>query len=399
MTRTIAALAWVLAAGCRTSVQLELPRDAAPSLRDAGADARVLDARVLDAAHVDAPLDAPGLDAPLSPTCEGPGVILGSVATTDPQRAPSIAAVGAGDSLRYAVLVPPGSRVPVSSAAHLHVLDRDGLVLLERDLPVGDSGGAVILARTDASTSSGEAAFEVVLGDHLQSLDLEGSDVGGPRRLPVTMGLAHASRAALVARDRLVYVAGDGTLVSVELATGAGAPSAMRLESDADALYVSEGSIVVNRAPPAFDVSELSTSLDGESLHLTQTQTSYAGRVVGALRAAGERRWVAHADGEFRAPTDVLRVGADGALESLASERLVGPFQPVQRDGLVVLETSSGSIVAVDPAAPTIRTLLDAGLRDLASAARAGSEASAEVALLTMEAGDPDARLVFRCRL
>jgi hypothetical protein len=391
--QTLAALAIGLAAGCRTSVQLELPRDAATSSRDAGVDARVLDARVIDAARVDAATDAPDLDAPLPPVCEGPGVILGSVAATDPQRAPSIALVGSGSARRGAVLVPPGARVPVASVAQLLVIDREGVVLLERDVPVGADGGVLVLARPDASTTSGEAAFELVLGDRLQAIDSEGANVGAPRMLPVPMGTAHASRAGLVASDRLVYVAGDGALVSVELVTGAGTPSAARLESDADLLYVSEGSIVLNRAAPAFDVSELSPGLDGETLHLTQAQTNYAGRVIGALRAAGERRWVAHGDGEFRASTDVLRVGADGSLVPLVSERLVGPFQPAQRDGLVVIETSSGSIVAIDPAEATIRTLLDAGLRDLAAAARHDGD----VALLTMEAGDPDARLVFRC--
>jgi hypothetical protein len=374
-------------------VQLELPRDAAAVLRDAGVDARVIDAARLDAAHVDAAMDAPGLDAPPPLPCEEPGVVLGAVESTDPARAPSIGLVGAGAARREVVLVPPSARAPASSVAHLFVLDDEGTVLSERELAVPAPGGAALITRADASTAPGEAAFELVLGDRLQAIDAGGLDVGAPRALPASIAPLHQGRAALVAADRLVYVAEGGALVSVDLASGAGTPSTST-SSDTDRLYVAEGSIVVNRGEPTLEVWELASSLDGsEALHLTSAETSYAGRVLGALRSAGERRWVAHGDGEFRAPTDILRVGDDGTLAPLVSERLVGPFQSMQRDGLVLIETSSGSAVAVDPAEATIRTLLEAGFRDLAAAARLDGE----IALLTTEAGDPDAQLVYRC--
>lgn len=391
--RSLAALALCLAAGCRTNVQLELPRDASVRLRDAGVDARVLDASSIDAARVDAAVDAPGLDAPPALPCEGPGVVLGAVASTDPARAPSIALVGTGASRRVVVLVPPSARAPASSAAHLFVLDHEGSVLSERELAISASGAAALIPRADASLVAGEPAFELVLGDRLQSIDAGGLDVGAARVLPAPLAPTHQGAAALVASDRLVYVAEGGALVSVDLATGAGSVSASTI-SDTDRIYLSEGSIVVNRGEPTLEVWELAPSLDGtETLHLSSTDTSYAGRVLGAVRVSGERRWVAHGDGEFRAPTDVVRVGDGGTLEPLVSERLVGPFQSTQRDGLVLVETSSGSIVAIDPAAGTIRTLLDAGFRDLAAAARVDGD----VGLLTMEAGDPDAQLVFRC--
>jgi hypothetical protein len=374
-------------------VQLELPRDAALVSRDAGVDARVIDAARLDAAHVDAAMDAPGLDAPPPLPCEGPGVVLGAVASTDPARAPSIGLVGAGAARREVVLVPPSARAPASSVAHLFVLDDEGTVLSERELAVPAPGGAALITRADASTAPGEAAFELVLGDRLQSIDLDGLDVGAPRTLPAPLSPVHEGRAALVAADRLVYVAEGGAIVSVDLASGAGAASTSAI-SDTDRLYVAEGSVVVNRGEPTLEVWELAPSLDGsETLHLSSAETSYAGRVLGALRASGERRWVAHGDGEFRAPTDILRVGDDGTLGALVSERLVGPFQSMQRDGLVVIETSSGSIVAIDPTEATIRTLLEAGFRDLAGLARLDGD----IALLTMEAGDPDAQLVYRC--
>ena len=176
-------------------------------------------------------------------------------------------------------------------------------------------------------------------------------------------------------------------------AKGTATSTPVRLEA-ADRLFVSRGSLVVNRPEPSLETWELALALDGtETVHVAFPGAAHAGRILGAAWFAGERRWVAKGDGEFRAPTHLFRVGDDGSFTSLAEELLVGPLEPTQRDGLVAVATSDGRIVAIDTGTARIDTLLPAGSRRLAAIARGDGE----VVVLTLEPGDPDARLVFHC--
>jgi len=397
--RAILAMGLLAVAACRTEVQLDptdaggMPRDAARTPRDVALrDTPSHDAPPPPDAPTDAALDAP---PPLRPR-QGTGLSLGAIAMREPPLAPSIVALGTGADRRHVILVPPSARPLPGASARLLVLDANAATVVDRELPVA-SGGAALVARPPATGLPGEASITLLLGDQWLSIDRDGADVGTARALPEALDEARQAASAHLASDRLLYVGVSGRIVSIDPATGAGAPTVAPALLPTDRLFVGDGSIVVNRGEPTLETWELAPALDGtETLRISFPDSEFAGRALGAYRVSGERRWVVKADGEFRAPTHISRVGDDRTFASLVDELLIGPLTSTQRDGLVTLRTSDGRIVAADVIAPGLRTLVPAGPRGLASAARAED---GEIVLLTLEEGDPDPQLVFRCGL
>ncbi len=397
--RASLAVGLLAVAACRTEVQLDptdagaTPRDAARTPRDAALrDTPARDTPEPQDAPIDAALDAP---PPLRP-CEGTGLPLGAIAMREPPLAPSIVALGTGADRRHVILVPPSARPLPGASARLLVLDANAATVVDRELAVA-TGGAALVASPLATGLPGEAAVTLLLGDQWLSIDRDGADVGTTRALPEALDEARQAASALVASDRLLYVGVSGRIVSIDPATGAGTASAVPALLPTDRLFVGDGSIVVNRGEPTLETWELAPALDGtEAIRISFPDSEFAGRALGAYRVSGERRWVVKADGEFRAPTHVSRVGDDGTFGSLADELLIGPLTSTQRDGLVTIRTSDGRIVAADVIAPSLRTLVPAGPHGLAAAAR-GEDG--EIVLLTLEDGDPDPQLVFRCGL
>jgi len=383
-TRRTSNRGWRLAAcalalvGCRTEVQLDprdagtMPRDAARMPRDAAfRDAASRDATSDAPAPADAPFDA-ALDAPppLRP-CEGGGLPLGPIAMRDPSLAPAIVALGTGVERRHVILLPPSSLAVPTASARLLVLDADAAVIADRELAVA-SGGAAMVASPLATGVPGEATITLLLGGRLLSVDRDGADVGSERALPEALDAAHQAASAHVASDRLLYVGVSGRVVSIDPRTGVGAAGVAPALLPTDRLFVSDGSIVVNRGEPTLETWELGLALDGtETLRVTFPGSEFAGRALGAYRVGGERRGVVKADGEFRAPTHVSRVDDGGTFTSLDEQLLIGPLTSTQRDGLVTIRTSDGRIVAADVSEASLRTLVPAGPRGLAAAAPA----------------------------
>ncbi|MBN8617021.1 MAG: hypothetical protein J0L92_40955 [Deltaproteobacteria bacterium] len=380
---------------CRMDVQLEAHRDAAP--RDALVlDASRTDARAFDAfALPDAALDAPDLDAgPLPPVCAGPGLALGSVAVTPASLAPVLSIVGAGDAQRYAVLVPPSARPLPTTLARLVVLDARADVVADREIEVA-SGGAALLALPDASTTAGEEAFVVIVGDQLSFFDANGEVVGDAVRLPRAIAPAHQASLAWLDDTHLVYVSTELSIVSFDR-TARGASVSTAVVSAVDDVFLAPGSVVINRGEPMLETIELSSTLDGtETVHLVQPEP-HAGFVIGAFRIGAERRWVVRANEEFRTQPKLIRVEDDGTVETITGDIVVmGPPDTTQRDGLVAIGGTDGAVIVVDPDAGTFRTLVAPGAQQLAAIAR-GPDG---IAALVVEPGDPDARLVLRCEL
>jgi hypothetical protein len=394
--RGVSALVLLVALGaCRMDVQLDTRRDAASVPRDAAiTDASRTDARVIDAfALPDADLDALDLDAgPPPPLCAGPGLSLGPVAITTAALAPTLSMIGLGADRRYAILVPPSARPLPATRARLLVLDVVPAVIVDRELDV-PSGGAALLTLPEPSTTPGEPAFVMILGDQLSILDASGDAVGAPITLPRAIDPARQASLTWMDDTHLVYVGSDLTLVSFDLpARSASASATVVLPSDR--VMLAPGSVVIDRGEPMLETLELSTTLDGtETLHLTYPDI-HAGFVIGAMRIAGERRWVVRANEEFRTQPKLIRVLDDGTAELIVGDITVrGPVDATQRDGLVAIGGTDGAVVVVDPETGSLRMLVDPGAQQLASIAR-GPDG---VAALVVEPGDPDARLVLRC--
>lgn len=327
--------------GCRYDVQLHADRDAATTI---------------DALSTDVGSDTPIDDAPDAPpqTC-AEGLRLMDVRPSAEHEA-SIATAGAGDGLRYGILVPPALRDDGASTTRLLIVSRLGAILFSRELALLDGGGAPSETAT-VHTMPARDGFLVLGARGITRLDVDGASAS-ERTLSIPP-LASAQRGAgFVDGDRFVFASsGTGAPLAV-FDRAADTVEVTAIETAAAAVWrVHRGGVTIGIDEPTETV-EYAASLDGTvTFRSAWPPAPLARRLLGAYTAGGRRLWVTADGEEFRNTVSVHEVPDLGAPIPLTAATLVAPLAVTQEDELLTVAEAPGDLAVVDLARIAIERL------------------------------------------